>query len=172
MKLFFRILYWISLLYIVTCLLVSLLIRISPLDFASSVDADRFDILFFGGIPAAILLMISRIGFKTMNRTEKRNAIILGFLMSIGCFLIFVLYAFTSFGSSLCDYSNGRTLFISRTDPSIRIIFRYYGCGAVDSSPETPSTAKLKPFTRVFNYITPVDTSKINKEEWIRVEEE
>jgi hypothetical protein len=172
MKLFFRILYWTSLLFIGACLLVSLLIRITPLDFASASYGNRFDVLFFGGIPAAILLTISRIGFKSMDRTGKRNTIIRGFLLSVGCLIVFFLYALMTWSDGLCRYVTLRTLFTNRTVPSTHIILRGYGCGAVDGGPPNLSTVKVKSFTPVFNYSSPVDTSKINKEEWIRVEEE
>lgn len=169
MKSVFKTIYYFCFGYILLIFLVALLIRITPLDFATPAYGDLFDILFFGGIPAAILLTMTRIGFRTLDKTQKRTAIITSFLLSFGCFFLFFLYALGSLGSGMCDYSNGRTLFTNRTDPSIRIIIRYYGCGAVDSSPATPSIAKLKPFTPVFNYVSPVDTSKINKEDWIRV---
>ncbi len=171
MKTLFKIIYRISLLFIVLILLTVLLVRFIPLEYAKPAYENYFDILFFGGIPAAILLLISRIGYAPMDSKQKKQTIIKYFLLSVGCFFIFFLYALLSWSDGMCRYNTIRTLYTHRTVPSTHIILRGYGCGAVDGGPPNISTAKLRTCTPLFNYISPIDTSKIKKEEWIRVEE-
>ena len=172
MKAIFKTIYYLSLCFIVLVLLAALLLRIMPLSFARPVYSDNFDTLFFGGIPAAILLTITRVGFTSLDRTGKRKLIVRAFLLSAGCLLLFFLYAVMFWSDGMCRYVTLRTLFTHRSVPSTHIVLRGYGCGAVDGGPPNLSTVKVKSFTPFFIYSSPVDTSKINPEEWIRVKEE
>lgn len=172
MRFIFKIIYYSCCVYIAVILLVLLALRITPLDFARTEYSDYFDTLFFAGIPVAILLTITRLGFRQMDKAGKRNAIIKTLFLSVGTFLLFIFYAAVTWADGLCHYSEGPVLFINRSHPSTRIIARYYGCGAVDSSPASPSAAIRKPFTPFFAIITRIDTSKLDLEKWKRVGKE
>ncbi|HOZ69990.1 MAG TPA: hypothetical protein PLU11_13615 [Chitinophagaceae bacterium] len=168
MKLVFKFLYYFCITFIVLIFLTAAIIRFSPLDFASKEYDEIFDILFFGGIPVAILLTACRIGFQSMDRTKKRNTIIIHFLLSLGCFFLFFLYALVSFGEGMCLYSDEETLFVNRSNPSTTITLRSYGCGATDSGPSSLSVELRKMYSPVFCSYTKVDTTRIDRKEWTR----
>jgi hypothetical protein len=168
MKPVFKFLYYLCVVYIVLIILIAAIVKISPLDFTSKDYEELFDILFYGGIPVAILLTACRIGFQPMDRTKKRNTIIIHFLLSLGSFFLFFLYALVSFGEGMCLYSDEETLFVKKSNPSTTITLRSFGCGATDSSPATLSVELRKLYSPVFCTYTKVDTTRIDRNEWIR----
>ena len=170
MKTIFKIIYYGSILFIVIVVLISILLRVLPLEFANQNNQDTFDFIFFIGIPIAILLTLSRLVFKTdVSKGKIRNILILTILTSAGVFFLFILYAFATFGSGLCSWSTGPTIF-KNVSSSSKIVWRDFGCGAVDSSPPTIEISKVTEITPLFIYITKVDTTKLDKKIWIRVD--
>jgi hypothetical protein len=168
MKPVLKFLYYFCIAFIVLIILTAAIIRFSPLEFSSKDYEEIFDILFFGGIPVAILLSACRIGFQPMNRTQKRNTIISSFLLSLGCFFLFFLYSVSTMAEAMCDYSNEELLFKKKSGTSSTIIIRYFGCGATDSSPSTPTVEIKKLYTPLLCSYTKVDTTRIDLNEWIR----
>jgi len=170
MKPFFKLVYYISLAYIISCIGLSILMKILPIEFSNDTYSEDFDSIFFIGIPIAILLTLSRIGFKVeLSKTQIKSAIVKTILLAVTCFVLFLFYNIVTFGSSMCTWTSGETLYRNSTNTSQKIIKRYFGCGATDSSPSTVGVFKVQQITRLFIYVTKVDTTKLDRHEWINV---
>lgn len=170
MRTLFKILYFASLAYIVTCCLLIFLLKILPLEFKNHRFDEQFPNLFYFGVPVAILFTAARLGFQNIEASQIRKRLLKKFLISIGVFTIFFCYSFVSFGISMCDTVTGETLFIKNSSSS-KIVERDFGCGATDSSPATVTIAKQTEILSLFWYYTRIDTTTLNKSEWIRVKE-
>ena len=169
MRLFFKIVYFGSLTFITILFVVRILLKFTSLEFSHDTYQDNFDSLFFFGLPIAIELTLSRLGFKNnLTKRQIRSIILKTTVIAIAFFLFFIIYFFATFGSSMCTTSTGETLYINSSKKSPRIVKRYFGCGATDSSPATVSISKLQAITPLFVYVTDVDTNKLDKTVWIR----
>ena len=149
-----------------------IILKTLPIEFKQPDNNDIFDGMIFIGIPFAIILTISRIGFKNIQKDHIRSAITKTILIASGVFLLFVVYGFISFGANMCSWSMGETLFIHKAHYSSRIVKRYFGCGATDSSPATIGTFKTTDIPPFFIYVTKIDTTKIDSKVWERAKAE
>lgn len=111
----------------------------------------------------------------TMARTLKQAdhpAIIVGkilltlFVSFCAAFVVLILV----FGTTMCGWTERTVLFINKSNSNITIVTREFGCGATDSGLPTIRTVKKRNITPFFIQVTPIDTSTIDKEKWIRVE--
>jgi hypothetical protein len=166
MKVFSKILYYSSLCFIVICGSLALLLKILPLEFKNADYQEKFDGLFYFGIPIAILFTGARLGFKSKYQAKISSEILKTVLLSIAVFVLFILYAIGNFGNSMCIKVTEETLFIKKNSNSIKIVRRNFGCGATDSSPGTITIEKEVQVISFFVYYSPIDTAKINKSEW------
>ena len=71
----------------------------------------------------------------------------------------------------MAAWSRGETILENRSNKSVRIVKRDFGCGATDSSPETVQIFKITQITPLFIYVSKVDTSKLEKKDWVRISE-
>lgn len=117
-------------------------------------------------IPIAILLTALGIKDGKFNNYDVLIVTIITFGTTI--FYYFILLFVTVF--DMCDYTNRKTLFQNKSDKNITIISREFGCGAFDSSPNSNHIEKAYSFLGLIENYSRIDTNKINKKEWIRVE--
>jgi hypothetical protein len=148
----------------------AVLLNTLPLEIKNYTFREHAHNFIFFGIPIAILFTTSRSGFIKHSKSETRTKIHKAFLISAGVFVLFFVYAFATFGSSMCDTTTGETLFIRKNPGSSKIVTRYFGCGATDSSPAVVTTAKQTEIASLFWYYTAIDTTTLNRAEWIRVD--
>jgi hypothetical protein len=149
MRSLYKIIYYTSICYIVICCLVAVLLNTLPLEFKSYTFREHSHNFIFFGIPIAIFFTTSRLGFIRNTKSKSGNKIRNAFLISAGVFALFFVYAIATFGGAMCDTTTGETLFIRKNSSSSKIVTRYFGCGATDSSPASVTTAKQ---LRLFHY--------------------
>lgn len=169
MKLISKIIYYLSIIFIIACLVISISLKFFLLEFSKSNYEKTFDDLFFIGIPLAIIFTSANVFFKNFQKSKVKSTIINKLIIAIVVFISFILYGFISFGTNMCTWSTGPTLFISKKKSSEKIVLRDFGCGATDSSPGTFGIFKVTTITPSFIYANKIDTSKINSTEWVRL---
>jgi hypothetical protein len=170
MKIVFKLLYSLTIGFIVSCILLLILMNAFPLDFSDERYSDIFDSVVFAGIPIAILLTLSRLGFKVrLTKSQVRSSILCTILLSAGCFILFIFYSLATLGTSMCAWSSGEVLYRNNTKSSQKIIKRYFGCGATDSSPASAAVFEVQQVTPLLIYVTKVDTTKLDRRNWTRV---
>jgi hypothetical protein len=169
MKFISRIIYFGSIVFIIVSLLVSLSLKIFPLELSESGYEEVFDELFFIGIPVAIIMTCSKIFFKNVQKSKIRSAIINRLIIAVVVFISFIFYGFISFGANMCTWSTGPTLFVNTKKSCEKIVLREFGCGATDNSPGTLSVFKVTTITPFFIYATEIDTTKIDSNEWVKL---
>lgn len=148
-------------------ILLAFILSYTPLEAPHSNHALAVDSLMGVWLPASILLTLSSIGF------QKDHNIRLIFIQIAGTFLLaffaFIFYAYASFGSGMCAWTNDGILFRHKTGSSLSIIERSFGCGAVDSSPPIYQTFQCEELSFGLLYITQIDTSELNLAEWLLI---
>ncbi len=109
-------------------------------------------------VGAAILLTM--LGTKSKSKEKNisiQTATIVG-AFGIG-FVLLVIAFFHAF-----SYSGFRPLYINKSNPNVKILTKSEF--SRDGTAENPIVMKAEPFLYYFFWLTPVDLSKINRDEW------
>ncbi|TMI62593.1 MAG: hypothetical protein E6H07_14360 [Bacteroidetes bacterium] len=165
MILFLRIIFWTSISWIVLCLFVLTIGQYMPFQFSNESSAETFYALVWLIFPVAVLLTLLKKVISPENRTSKALIIFL----AIVSFLFLSVYVF---GRTMCGYITDDILFVNKSDTSLKVIKRHYDCGAYDSDLPKYEFYKMKSLTKQILYSKKVDTTKLDKNKWIRKETE
>lgn len=171
MAVLFRLIYYVALLTVLILVLLVMGLGFTSLEFASARMKDAFPGLFLIVMLLAILASLSRLGYGQHPPGARRRRIVITLLIAMAVFVVYMLIGLASFGSSMCGEVTGETLYVKRGDAGTRIVRRYFGCGATDSTPATVHIARQRSFTPWFYYYQAADTAKLNFSEWERVGE-
>jgi len=139
---------------------------ILSLEFTTAYYEFNYNKIFLIGAPVSILLSL----FGTLKTSDKKTAItekIIG--TSILSLVVAFFYSFIVF-FNMCGWSNEKVLFENKTDVKIKIIVREHGCGATDSEPSKLCFFKVTRFSKYFKRWVEIDTSKIDSDQWIKLE--
>lgn len=160
-----RILTWAAWFYIAVSLVVTLIISMTAIEFASKALESQAQGLLMIGISVCIaLLLLCRI-----EADDPLGLKLLSVLGATAASLVFLLvFGYVGFlVTSMCAWSERKCLFVNREDPERRIVIRDYGCGATDSSPPIVRTYEMYRLNRCFNCVGEVDTAELDDSDWI-----
>lgn len=154
-----------SIAFIAFCLFILTAGQFSPLEI--KLDGLRFILysIIFIGLPIVAVKELRRWFTKLKNQN-----LIIGLKVLFGClFGFYILYAlFFSFGNTMCGEITDDILFTHKGTNQNKIIVRHFDCGATDSGPAKYEVVKVIDVFSVFNFVTKVDTAKIDKTVWLR----
>jgi hypothetical protein len=136
------------------CLLIIFFGNYSPVEFAYPKVEGFFLVVIYVGLPVSVIWTINK-----LLKLKTNSFTIVASLLSL-----FIL-AFVAFGNTMCGTST-EVLFTNKEQPSKMIISRSYGCGAWDSDFPKYTFYKVVPFTSLFNIVTTIDTTGIDKNKW------
>ena len=158
--------FWLALALIGFIFIFEILISFTKLEFASEDYKDGYNVFLFFATPITILLTL----FGTLKPKDKLVILKVFTTTAIAAFIGFLV--FVSIILDMCVLSNDKILFEHKTDPDVKIIVQSFGCGATDSTPSSKSVVKVEYYTKYFIYVSPIDTSLISKNDWIKVSDE
>lgn len=163
---FLKIIYWTSILLLCFWVLTAILGTFIPLEFANNDSEFVFDSIRFYGFPIAIILTLT----GTIKEKDTSGVITTKIIwtLCVSAFSIFVMIM-TLF-AGMCDWTTDKVFFERKQNSSIKIVQRSFGCGAMDSSPATLKVFKISEITPYLIWLTKIDTNKINRSEWTRIE--
>jgi predicted neutral ceramidase superfamily lipid hydrolase len=144
----------------------SILLWCLPIEFINRYVEGVFDIVRISVVLFFLLLLF----IKWVKKDSWLK--IIGKFVSVGLasLLIFFIAGIASF-ADMCDYFYEGVLFANKANPKVMIIKKSFGCGATDSGPATMHYYKSTEFLHTFRWISPIDTTKLNKAEWNRVDQ-
>ena len=158
----------ISILFIIFSLLVLIFGRFSPIEIANSSLSFIFYSVIIIGLPIVTLKEIRTRLTRLKNQTLISTIKII--FTCLGLFYIFYAIIFC-FGNTMCGDLTDETLFINKKTNSSKIIVRHFDCGATDSGPAKYEIVKIVNIFSAFNFVTKVDTAKIDKNVWVNADE-
>lgn len=136
------------------CILTEVLFLFGPIEFRIDEIQYRYVQTIFNGAIVAFILAL--IGYAVLHNMEKsqpnfyRKFLWLSMLF-VGSYCgLFFYFLF----EVMCGHVITEELFINRTNPSIKIVTRAFGCGATDSTPSTHSTVKIHEFGYLFMLVS------------------
>jgi hypothetical protein len=162
-----NIIFWLSIAYIISSLLVLTLGQSLPIELSDKkLQSDYYNFVFIA-LPFSILLTLIRTIRQKYPKAKNRKITVFTSLMAGLCiFILFNLMFSIGFGS----WTNETILFRNKRDHNITIAQQIFDVGALGYGGRR--TAELTPFLKYFQLIKQVDTSNIDKAQWIFVNEE
>jgi hypothetical protein len=136
------------------------------IEFSKTVYRDLFETYRFFLLPMSILG--SLYWTVSSGHSITRKTIVLVITIVATFFSIIVLSGTVL--SGMCGWTNISVLFENNKHSSQKIVRRDFGCGATDSEGPSPSVYKLQELTPFFIRATLIDTSKIDRNEWKKLD--
>ena len=135
--------------------------QILPLQFSDEITSLFFYFLILLTLPSAILLTLLK---PAKNSTGTRKGLTIA-----AAVISFIILIFFFFGKIMCGYITDKTLFVNKSDTTMKIVKKYYDCGATDSSFPEYEFYKTKPLIKPILYSKKIDTLYLNKSDWVRI---
>ncbi|MBI3232429.1 MAG: hypothetical protein HYZ42_00040 [Bacteroidetes bacterium] len=158
--------YWIAIITLCLWATITITINFFPFEFSNQISRSVFERISFSWVPIIILLTLTGTIKYNETRTQTTNKIVLTVCASF----LSVIINFMMIFSDMCSTTTTNIFFINKQNNSIKIVERSFGCGAWDSSPATISVSKVREITPYLIWVSKVDTNKINKNEWVRIQ--
>jgi len=166
MQRFLKIIFWTSIFILGFWTLILILRFFIPLDFTNRDSENSYvRIGIFGFSITATLFVLIRM----IKRKHISEFIVIKIILA-NCVAVSFCIIMTVFLGSMCAWTTDKVFFENKQNSSIKIVQRHFGCGATDSSEPTIEVFKIREITPYLIWATKIDTNQIDKNEWIRVE--
>ena len=167
LKVTFRLIFWISLSFLAISLWTLTIGQTLNYEFRNTKFESDFYYYIFTLTPIAILLTLFGTIKKRHDIIRKIMTIILTAGLALLCFFFLLNNMFSiGFGA----WTTFNISYENKYNPDQQIREQRYDAGALGYGSSRVVT--VKPFAGLFWKVTPVDTNKIDKVEWIRVDKE
>ena len=137
------------------------------LEFKDEKFAIDLPIIFLLAIPFGIMLTLT--GTIKKGKTKEKNWTAFGLTLFITVATFFIIYFLAI--NSAGVWTNELILFRNKSDNKISINKQIYDLGALGHDRESIRIVKVKPFVIYFNQVTKIDTAKLDKKQWLTVNE-
>jgi len=160
-----KIVFWTSLIFIFVFVIVPGVAEFTPLELTNDKFQNSFEEVRFFGLPIAILLTL----FGTLKPKDPTGTKITKFILTICLSLLSVYILWMTIFAGMCRWTDNKILFQNINEKNTKIILRDFGCGAIDSGDPTYKVFKIKSITPSLIWVTTVDTTRIDRQKWQRV---
>ena len=166
-KIIFRVIFWSSLLFLAIFLWTITIGQIINYEFRDYKIAGDFYNIIFGGIPIAILLTL----FGTLKKHHGKTRRILTIFATVGLTALTFMFLLNNlFTIGFGVWTTFNIAYEHKADFERQIREQRYDVGAFGYGGDR--VVEVKPFAKLFWKVTPVDTTKIDKTKWKRVDKE
>ena len=156
----------ISLILVFLFIVVPILGHYTSIEFTNDSYADFFEEMRFFALPIIILCSLS----WTITKEDKTEIKVVKVVLTIVASIFSVAILFTAIWSGMCAWTTNRILFYNKSDTATKIVLRDFGCGATDSGSPTYRVCKIENISSYLIRVTTIDTTKIDRKIWIRVD--
>ncbi len=161
-----KIVFWMTLIFICVTLFSLSFGQSLNYEFANNKVKSNFYNIIMSGLPIAVMLtMVGTI--KRKNKKSKNISIVASTILTSG--LSFFIIVNMMFLVGFLAIENKIILFRKKSNPKIVIAKQSIGQGALGEDGQR--IVQLDPFLKIWNKVTFIDTTSINKSEWIFVNE-
>ena len=159
--------FWLTISFIVSTVFALTVGQSLPIEFRNNKVQSDYYYFVFTALPFSVILTLFGTIRKKYSKAKNWTIGVLTVLSAGLCFFILVSVMFSiGFGA----WTNEAILYRNKTDKNISINQQIFDVGALGYGGHR--TAQLTPFLKYFQTIKQVDTTKIDKTQWIFVNEE
>ena len=155
----------VSIVFIAFCLFTLTLGQFSPIEITSTGLSFIFYSIVIIGLPVVVIMELG----KLLTVMKNQNFVVVFKALCVIAFGVYILFVLIfCIGNTMCGHITDKTLFIKKDSSSDKIIVRHFDCGATDSGVSKYEVVKVIKTLSVFNIVTNVDTTKIDRSVWVR----
>jgi len=167
LRLLIRIIFWGSILFLAFFLWTVTLGQTINYEFRDNKLADEFYSLMLGGTPLVILLTL----FGTFKKRHSATTKLLSILVTVGAAaLTFMFLVSNLFTLGFGTWTTFNIAYEHERNPERQVREQRYDAGALGYGGNR--IVEVRPFAGFFWKILPVDTTKLDKTEWRRIDQE
>ena len=156
--------FWLTILFVVVTFYALTFGQSSTYEIADGKLKQQFYDIIMQGLPIAVLLTLTGTIKRTYDKSKNIAIIVVTIIGSIISFFIMVSLLFSV---GFLTITNDTLLYRDKTRPTTIIMSQTIGQGALGE--DGHRTVKLEPFLKFWNKTTIIDTTTIDKSEWIFV---
>lgn len=161
-----KILFRCAIIFIGSILLISALWWLMPIESTNNdINGACYGIIFFS-LPIAILLTMS----GTIKQSDPAGINGIKIILTLAAAGLSIFFMIMAAFTNMCGWTNHAILFEKKSNSSVKIISRGYGCGAPDSGAPAYENFKIHQLPIGFIWVTKIDTNKIVKNDWVRID--
>lgn len=164
LNIIFKAIFWLTIVFIVVTFYTLTFGQSSTYEFADWKLSQQFYDTIMQGLPIAILFTLTGTIKRTNNQSKNFTIIVVTIIGSIVSFYLMVSMLFSV---NFLPITNHILLYKGRTNQTTIIMTQTIGQGALGA--DGHRIVKLEPFFYFWNKITIVDTTTIDKADWIFV---
>ena len=164
LNIIFKAIFWLTIVFIVVTFYTLTFGQSSTYEFADWKLSQQFYDTIIQGLPIAILFTLTGTIKRTNNQSKNFTIIVVTIIGSIVSFSLMVSMLFSV---NFLSITNHILLYKGRTNQTTIIMTQTIGQGALGA--DGHRIVKLEPFFYFWNKITIVDTTTIDKADWIFV---
>jgi hypothetical protein len=163
----FKFIFWLAIIVIAISVFALTIGQIIPIEFKNNTNQSDFYSYIYFGLPISISLTL----FRTIKtRNNKLKNLLIGFstiVLSVICFFVLVT---SMFSIGFCAWTNETILYRNMNNKELTINQQIYDLGAFGYGKRR--IAEIKPFLKYFEIVKIIDTTKIDKTKWLKINEE
>jgi len=167
MKIVQSIFKWLTLTFFVIAIFAMTIGQALPIEFADWKVMHLFYDIILQGLPIAVLLTLV---WTIKKERLKRINITIGVLTPLAAVLVFYYTISTMFSVGFSAWVNWEIIYENRENSSKTINRQMLDSGALCYGPKR--IVQLSPILGIWNVVTVVDTSEINKTDWVLVQKQ
>ncbi len=161
-KILLRIIFWLAIIFTVISFYSLTIGENMNIEFADWRLMQKYYEIILEWLPLAVLLTLC--GTIKRKNSKLRNIVIAITTMTVSLFSFFIIVG-TMFAIAFGAWMDTTTLYESRENHHVTIKEQRFDEGALGYG--GIRIVKLKPFMKYWNIVTEVDTTTLNKKEWI-----
>lgn len=167
LKVLYRIIFWASFLFLAVFLWTVTIGQSINFEFRDHNTSNAFYNVILAGTPIAILLTL----FGTLKKNHDKTRKLLTIFATIGLTVITSMFLLNNlFTIGFGAWTTFNIAYEDKTNPERQIREQQYDAGAFGYGGSR--LVEVKPFAGLFWKISPIDTTKIDKTKWVRVDKE
>jgi len=158
----FKILFWLTLF----CIFSFTLGQFIPIYFVDH----EWRLIYYPTLLIITSLAIPTLVYRRIYNPKKSNWISSTLYTLLVFASVIVVFGFITLGKCMVIWTDAETYYVNKNNPEVKIISRYSDLGAFGGGTEPTDYEMVlsRPITSQFKLQTKIDTTKINKAEWIK----
>ncbi len=163
----YKFIFWLAIIAIVISIFTLTIGQIIPIEFNNNTYQSDFYSFIYFGLPISIGLTL----FGTIKRqNDKLRNLLIGFLSIVLSFICFFVLVNSMFSIGFGAWTNETILYRNIQNKKLTINQQIYDLGAFGYGKRR--IAEINPFLKYFEIVKLIDTTKIDKTKWVKINEE
>ncbi|MBB6269893.1 heme/copper-type cytochrome/quinol oxidase subunit 4 [Pedobacter cryoconitis] len=165
MQILNKVIFWVSIVVILTWMMLSLFGKLIPLEIKIGKSGGLYQVFLFYALQTAVMLTL----FGTLKQKDSRRRLIIKLILTCAIAVAACFLTIVTIFSGMCSWNTDRVLLEKKDAPDTRIVLRRKGCGEQKKKYPLYKTAQEKHIIADLYWIKDIDTNQLDQKQWNRL---